>query len=167
MEILTERARLHVQGVQRPIAADVTRRRDDGVVVTQALPFLRLDTPVTEGGRRSRIKRVTIAMDGDVPRLLLELRHDERAREDDTERSITPGVSSRPPRPDSTVPYELHARAPRPPIVISDPPPGPAPQPTRGRLASLWHRFVAAIAEALRPTSTRALGPGADQVQSS
>jgi len=164
MDFVTERARLHVDGVRRPIAADVTRRRDDGVVVTQALPFLRLDTSVTEGGRRSRIKRVAIAMDGDVPRLLLELSHDERARADDTEQSFTPGVSARPERTDSTVPYELHATARRESIVISDrpPPAAPAPAPARGWLATLWSRLLTAITLALRPASTRALGQGAD-----
>jgi len=158
----TERARLHVHGVQRPIAADITRRRDDGMVVTQALPFLKLHTPVTEGGRRSRIERVTIAMDGDVPRLLLELRHDSRFAEDDTEPAFTPGVSSRPPRPDSTVPYASHATAPREAIVISDPPPPAIPEPPRRWFDALWQRFVSTIVELFRPASTRALGQGTD-----
>ncbi len=125
-----ERTRLHLDGVRSPITADVARRRDDGIVVTQPLPFLRLDTEVTERGRRSRIRRVAIAMDGDVPRLLLELCHDGRASADDTQESFTPGVSTRPARTDSTVPYEFATReeTPREPIVISDPlPPPPAP----------------------------------------
>lgn len=114
-----ERTRLLVDGVQTAITADVTRRRDDGMVVTQPLPFLRLDTPVTaDGGRRARISRVCIAMDGDVPRLLLELLDeppsaaelpevDPEADGDDTLVGFTPGVSTRPARTDSTVPYEV------------------------------------------------------------
>ena len=44
-------------------------------------------------------------------------------------------------------------------IVISDAPPPTAPaEPARGWLATLWHRFVDAIAAAFRP----ALGQGAD-----
>jgi len=112
-----ERTRLFVDGVRAPLKADVTRRRDDGLVVSQPLPFLRLDTPVTEHGRRARISRVAIAMDGDVPRLLLELSHDaEQPAEpaptgDDTLVGFTPGVSTRPARTDGTVPYECSSRS--------------------------------------------------------
>ncbi|MCA9607092.1 MAG: hypothetical protein KC619_15910 [Myxococcales bacterium] len=121
MQLATERTRLHVDGVRCPITADVARRRDDGMVVMQPLPFLKLDTTVTESGRRSRIRRVAIAMDGDVPRLVLELCHDRPALEDDTLEPFTPGVSTRPARADSTVPYELATRestAPRASIVV-------------------------------------------------
>ena len=103
----TERTRLFVDGVQAAITADVTRRRHDGLVVAQALPFLRLDTPVTGAdGRRTRISRVEISMDGDTPRLLLELL-DDHAEEAQEELApvFTPGVSTRPPRRDSTLPY--------------------------------------------------------------
>src|SRR5690606_31636225 len=73
-----ERTRLVVEGVGTAITAEVTRRRSDRLVVAQAVPFLRLDTPVTaEGGKRARIARVAIAMEGDVPRLMLELAHDD------------------------------------------------------------------------------------------
>ncbi|HJL15353.1 MAG TPA: hypothetical protein RMH99_06855 [Sandaracinaceae bacterium LLY-WYZ-13_1] len=116
-----ERARLFVDGVGATITADVVNRRDDGMVVSQALPFLRLDTGVSgDDGRRARISRVTIAMEGDVPRLLVELSHDEvddgldavpaalfASPEEDTVETFTPGVSTRPARTDATVPYEL------------------------------------------------------------
>lgn len=153
-----ERARFQVDGVAAPITADITRRRDDGLVVTQALPFLRLDTPVTdEDGRPRRISRVAIAMDGDVPRLLLELLDEEEAHADDEElacaddvvlvepepaavmqsdddealeaetadpedtlESFTPGVSTRPARTDSTVPYEFQTRESAEPVVLAD-----------------------------------------------
>lgn len=128
----TERTRLFVEGVSTAITAEVRGRRDDGLVVTQALPFLRIDTPVVaEGGTRARIARVAISMEGDVPRLLLELAHEdaplvearaERATllEAGAERAMlvetgaiesptpfTPGVSTRPPRRDSTIPYDF------------------------------------------------------------
>ena len=143
-----ERTRLFVDGVRAPLKADVARRRDDGLVVSQPLPFLRLDTPVTEHGRRARISRVAIAMDGDVPRLLLELSHDgERPADpapsgDDTLVGFTPGVSTRPARTDGTVPYELQSEPPpRREVVLSDPPPALAPP--RPSLASrLWQAFV-------------------------
>jgi hypothetical protein len=94
-----ERTRLFVEGVGTAITAEVTRRRSDRLVVAQALPFLRLDTPVVaEGGTRARIARVAISMEGDVPRLMLELAHD------------APGVSMRPARTDSTVPYDFQPR---------------------------------------------------------
>lgn len=145
-----ERTRLYVDGVRAPLKADVTRRRQDGLVVSQSLPFLRLDTPVTEDGRRARISRVAIAMDGDVPRLLLELSHDEDAMNpptgddtsDDTIAEFTPGVSMRPARTDGTVPYEFQTEAPGTrEVVLSDPPPAlPAPRPTLA--ARLWRTFL-------------------------
>ena len=118
-----ERTRLFVEGVGTAITAEVTRRRSDRLVVAQALPFLRLDTPVVaEGGTRARIARVAIAMEGDVPRLMLELAHDEAPGLDapligtEVEREatlpgFTPGVSMRPARTDSTVPYDFQPRA--------------------------------------------------------
>lgn len=151
----TERTRLFVDGVPAAITADVTNRRDDGLVVTQALPFLRLATNVTgPDGQRSRISRVTIAMDGDVPKLLLELLHDGEIpgelplTEDDTVETFTPGVSSRPARTDGTVPYEFHADD-RPsrevrigapitePRTVEPPPRLPAPEPPLW--LRLWH----------------------------
>lgn len=70
----TERTRLFVDSVGTTITAEVSRRSADSMIVTQALPFLRLDTSVVgDDGRRARIARVGIAMDGDVPRLSIEL----------------------------------------------------------------------------------------------
>ena len=148
----SERARIYVDGVPAAITANVENRRDDGLVVTQALPFLRLATPVTgDDGRRSRIARVTIAMDGDVPRLLLELLHDEEpagpdaVRDEDTIETWTPGVSTRPARTDGTVPYEyqIHERASREVAIGAATPPRlpPAELPVWLRL---WRGVVAA-----------------------
>lgn len=120
MQLANERTRLHVDGVRAPITADVTKRRDDGMVVTQALPFLRLDTAVTESGRRSRIARVAIAMDGDVPRLLVELRHDEMGTA--PEAPPKPRGRRRKTRADHTVPYALDTGDhPRATVVLRDP----------------------------------------------
>lgn len=108
----TERTRLFVEGVGTAITAEVRGRRDDGLIVTQALPFLRIDTPVVaEGGTRARIARVAISMEGDVPRLLLELAHEGaqplEAPVAESAMPFTPGVSTRPPRADSTMPYDF------------------------------------------------------------
>lgn len=127
----TERTRLFVEGVGTAITAEVTRRERDGLVVAQALPFLRLDTPVVAGdGRRARIARVTIAMDDDVPRLLLELADEPLEApviaDEPMPPAFTPGVSLRRARTDSTVPYDFHprARATRT-VAVSEPPPPP------------------------------------------
>lgn len=175
----TERTRLFVAGVRNPITADVARRRDDGMVVRQALPFLRLETPVTGAdGRRARIARVAIAMDGDVPSLLLELQDEAvietdrdldalladvggEADRDDTIMSFTPGVSERPARTDSTVPYVLRAEdRPSREVVVgaalvagSSPPPPAVVEPFFTRLARELTRAMTRLFTALtRPT---------------
>lgn len=137
MQLATERTRLYVEGVRAAITADVARRRDDGMIVSQALPFLRLDTPVRgDDGARARIARVAIAMEGDVPRLMLELVRDEpppleapaaAPDRDDTIESFTPGVSMRPARTDSTVPYDFHRREHEegPVLAVREPEPEP------------------------------------------
>ena len=117
----TERARLFVDGVTAPITADIADKREDGMVVRQSLPFLRLDTEVTgDDGRRTRIARVRISMSGDVPSLELEL---EDVTDDDVEAApaFTPGVSERPPRNDSTVPYAVHCERPSREVVLEGP----------------------------------------------
>ncbi len=128
-----ERTRFFVEGVRAPITACVAGRRSDGIVLTQALPFLRLDTAVTgEDGRRARIARVALAMDGDVPLLRLELAH-ERKRLDDTEPRFTPGVTMRRARTDTTVPYDYRRIERKSVVVVGDRAPTP----------SWWSRLVA------------------------
>ena len=128
-----ERTKLYVDGVDAAITAQVARRRIDGLVVAQPLPFLRLDTRVVDhDGRPARISRVAIAMDGDVPRLLLELSNEEPdpiaelvdgpLDDDDTIDTFVPGVSRRPERRDNTVPYELATEdKAEPPRLVSEP----------------------------------------------
>ena len=118
-----ERTRLYGEGIPNAIIATVARRSHDGMVITQPLPFLRLDTAVTESGRRARIARVAIAMDGDVPELLLELHHEPEEDDDDTVETFTPGVSSMPARTEATVPYELGPSKTSTEIVLVDDPP--------------------------------------------
>ena len=56
-----ERARLSIEGVRAPIVTRVARRREDALVVTQELPFLRLGSRVlAEDGRAARIARVAV-----------------------------------------------------------------------------------------------------------
>lgn len=76
-----ERARLRIAGVERPIVTTVARRREDGLVVVQELPFLRVGSEVRDDdGRRARIQRVAVDVSRDlVPRLVLELAYDDAA----------------------------------------------------------------------------------------
>lgn len=178
-----ERTRLFVEGVGTAITAEVTRRRSDRLVVAQALPFLRLDTPVVaEGGTRSRIARVAIAMEGDVPRLMLELAHDEAPGLDaprvgnEVEREatlpgFTPGVSMRPARTDSTVPYDFQprARASRVVAVVEDraskreePTPAASVEPPHARtepsrIDSWWTRIARKLSMLLAALHRRAV----------
>lgn len=73
-----ERARLSIEGVRAPIVTRVARRREDALVVTQELPFLRIGSRVLgEDGRAARIARVAVDCETDVPTLVLELAYDE------------------------------------------------------------------------------------------
>ncbi|MFK7987677.1 MAG: hypothetical protein AB8I08_16790 [Sandaracinaceae bacterium] len=88
-----------------PITASVADRRGDGMVVRQPLPFLSLDTHVTDDdGQRARISHVRIAMHDGVPSIELELENlcDETLA---AEPAFVPGESQRPPRGDETLPY--------------------------------------------------------------
>lgn len=101
----TQRARLFVDGVGAPITANITDRHRAGMVVRQPLPFLRLDTHVTDAdGQRARISHVRIAMHQGVPSIELELENlaDERS---EAEPVFVPGISQHPPRGDETLPY--------------------------------------------------------------
>lgn len=101
----TQRARLFVDGVSAPITASVADRRGNGMVVRQPLPFLSLDTQVTDDdGQRARISHVRIAMHDGVPSIELEL---ENLRDETlaAEPAFVPGESQRPPRGDETLPY--------------------------------------------------------------
>ncbi len=74
----TQRARLHIDGVRSPVLARVARRRESGMTCVQELPFLRLESAVTDDrGRRARIARVALSVEGSVPKLVIELAYDD------------------------------------------------------------------------------------------
>lgn len=129
-----DRARLHIEGVRSPILAKVSRRRVDGMTCVQELPFLRLESPVHDDhGRKARIARVSVAVEKNVPKLVIELQYDD----DDHDDPSPPGVHARPfgapasrvpvPRPrrriDDTIGYDEHLAvatdAPREVVVAS------------------------------------------------
>ena len=71
---------LRLDGVASPILARVIYSGKDGLAVEQDLPFLRLRTGVTTpDGRRGRIEAVELTVDGDTPKLLLDVSYDERS----------------------------------------------------------------------------------------
>lgn len=73
-----QRARLHIDGVRSPVLARVARRRESGMTCVQELPFLRLESAVTDDrGRRARIARVALSVENDVPKLVIELAYDD------------------------------------------------------------------------------------------
>lgn len=86
----SSRARLHIDGVRTPVLARVARRRDKGMTCVQELPFLRLESAVTDDrGRRARIARVALSVEKDMPKLVIELAYDDH---DDDFPSGPPGV---------------------------------------------------------------------------
>jgi hypothetical protein len=145
------------------------------MVVTQALPFLRLDTAVTDdGGQRARIARVAIAMDGDMPKLLVELEHEvedplaeiashviEPSADPHADTvPFVPGVSARPARGDCTVPYEIQARESKPEVVVVGADAQPETETTSTALAapatgSWLTRLIAWFAVFFRPAPVR------------
>ena len=71
---------LSLDGVASPIVARVIHSGADGIAVEQELPFLRLRTGVTApDGRRGRIEAVELLVDGDTPKLLLDITYDPRS----------------------------------------------------------------------------------------
>jgi hypothetical protein len=87
-----EKIRVMLDGVSTPVIATVIDRGVRTMMVEQALPFLKLETGlVDEHGRRGRIVSVDLAVEGDTPRLLLDLAFEETTLVD-------------PPPADATVP---------------------------------------------------------------
>lgn len=89
--------RLSISGVKSTVAVRVANRRDARVTVEQRLPFLAIGTEVAdERGQTGRIERVGVALEGGVPKLVLELAYDVLPRA-----SVPPGR-----RGDQTISYE-------------------------------------------------------------
>lgn len=111
-----QRARLHIDGVRSPVLARVARRRDSGMTCVQELPFLRLESAVTDDrGRRARIARVALSVEKDVPKLVIELAYDDHDDDFPSGPPAVPyGAIVAPPTPDAldTIPGapapELH-----------------------------------------------------------
>lgn len=114
--------RLYLDDVSTSVRANVARRGDRELVLSQDLPFLKLNSSVRDAeGRQAELASVYLAVHGDTPRLMLELRYPEpapapaaapapveplrRARRDQTVPYMPLGSSSSPPRRDSTIPY--------------------------------------------------------------
>lgn len=105
---MTDTTRLAISGVASRVALRVASRRDQNVTVEQRLPFLAIGTEVAdEDGRTGRIARVAVALEGGVPKLVLELAYDP-----------TPLRASSPPgsrtRRDETISYDQRPTIPEP-----------------------------------------------------
>jgi hypothetical protein len=72
---------LAIDGVSSPIRVGVVTEDDDVLTVCQELPFLRLKTGVTihKDGRRGRIEGIDLRVDGETPRLLIDIVFDDVA----------------------------------------------------------------------------------------
>jgi len=97
----TQTARLHLDTLGSRVVTRVAQRTDRSMTVTQALPFLRLDSAVhDEEGRSARIQWVTLDIDGDTPSLVMQLAYDEALP-----KAAPPRAEK--PRRDETVPFEI------------------------------------------------------------
>jgi hypothetical protein len=74
---MTDTTRLAIAGVASRVALRVTERHGTRATLEQKLPFLTIGTEVAdEQGRTGRIARVNVALEGGVPKLVLELAYD-------------------------------------------------------------------------------------------
>jgi hypothetical protein len=86
-----ERTRLYLVDVENPIVTKVAERHEGGMTCVQELPFLRIESLVEDDrGRKARIARVSVAVEKNVPKLVIELAYDD---EDDDDDSTPPGVA--------------------------------------------------------------------------
>jgi hypothetical protein len=74
---MSDTTRLAISGVPSRVALRVTERHATRATLEQKLPFLTIGTEVAdEEGRTGRIARVNVALEGGVPKLVLELAYD-------------------------------------------------------------------------------------------
>lgn len=99
----SQRARLHIDGVRSPVLTRVARRRETGMTCVQELPFLRLESAVTDDqGRRARIARVALSVEKDMPKLVIELAYDDHDDDFPSGPPAVPyGAIIAPPSPDT------------------------------------------------------------------
>jgi hypothetical protein len=73
------RISLEIDDVSAPIRAGVVSEDEDVLTVSQELPFLKLKTGVTvqKDGRRGRIEGIDLLVDGETPRLMIDIVFDE------------------------------------------------------------------------------------------
>ena len=87
-----ERTRLYLADIANPIVTQVARRRETGMTCVQELPFLRIESLVEDDrGRKARIARVALAVDKNVPKLVIELTYVDDENDDDED--SPPGVA--------------------------------------------------------------------------
>ncbi len=87
-----ERTRLYLADIANPIVTQVARRRETGMTCVQELPFLRIESLVEDDrGRKARIARVALAVDKNVPKLVIELTYIDDENDDD--QGSPPGVA--------------------------------------------------------------------------
>ncbi|MEM9194859.1 MAG: hypothetical protein AAGF12_37115 [Myxococcota bacterium] len=76
--VSNEQARFFLPDVGSRITARVAHRGLYQLTLTQELPFLRLDSGVTDAnGRNARIRNVTLEVHGSVPQLMLDVEYPE------------------------------------------------------------------------------------------
>lgn len=105
---MTDTTRLAISGVASRVALRVASRRDGGATLEQRLPFLAIGTEVADDeGRTGRIARVAVALEGGVPKLVLELAYDALP----LRASSPPGARA---RRDETVSFDQRPTVPEP-----------------------------------------------------
>ncbi|MCA9580197.1 MAG: PilZ domain-containing protein [Myxococcales bacterium] len=69
--------RLSLDGVAAPLMGTVIQKDDRGITIEQDLPFLRLSRGITieENGRRGSIQAVDLVVEGETPRLVLDIEY--------------------------------------------------------------------------------------------
>lgn len=113
----SEKTRLHLEALGSRVVTRVARRSEEGLTVSQALPFLKLESGVRdEAGRVARIKWVSVDIEGDTPQLVMELAYERPTRQDDT----IPVM--RRARRDDTVPFEIQRDEPRREVIVEGAP---------------------------------------------
>lgn len=140
--------RLYLDDLPTPVVARVARRTPEALTLGQDLPFLRLRSGVRDAdGRHAELASVYLAVHGDTPRLMLELRYTSaltdaapdpcQARRDHAPTYAPLGESRAPARRDATVPYVLEGalRSSEHPVGESCP---PSPDPVDEEVTQLF-----------------------------